>query len=547
MKGITLQSDDDKTTLFAYVEPRLLNGTFDIEAFSKYAQNHSDIDYYLIPEALMALTDSVNLALSSEIFDTIEAIIGETRDAVLELQVSNDEMSAELIVHAPYGGKTPSLFEILDLIDEKGIKRGVSEKRINKLLELTAEASGGSIISDIVAKGLPPKNGKNSRLKALVPNALDRILAPQPIGGDRVDMRDLGEILCVEPEEKLAKRLPPTDGRNGYTVMNSILTPAKGVWEAIKLGPNTVISEQEENLVLASMAGQAKFIDDLVLVEDAFESKGVNVGTGNIRYKGSVIINGDVKENMQVQACGDITVNGFVESATIESDGDIIITQGAMGKMHDADCRLIAGGNIYLAHAKGLDIACKGDLNIAKELAFSRVKCEGNIIIGTGDKPSGAIFGCEIECRKQVSAGTIGASSGSKISFDYSQGYEEINQKLLSINQIVNQLQKANTDHKLRLKTVQHKMIPAELREKLKTLSDEIESEKHLLAWLTKNRELLKEQIDTYVKSIKIVAKVEVFPGVVSILNNKTWEGQKECRSCQLYIENNNWVYEPLI
>ncbi|MDT0594192.1 DUF342 domain-containing protein [Glaciecola petra] len=547
MKGITLQSDDDKTTLFAYVEPRLLNGSFDIEALSKYAQNQSDVEYYLIPEALMALTDSVNLALSSEIYDTIESIIGETRDAFIDVQVANDEMSAELIVHAPYGGKIPSLFEILDLIDERGIKRGVSEKRINKLLELSAEASGGSIISDVIAKGLTARNGKNSRLKALVPNALDRILAPQPLTGGKVDMRDLGEILCVDPEDKLAKRLPPTKGRKGYTVMNSVLEPAGGVWEAIKLGSNTHISENNENLVLASMAGQAKFVDGMVLVEDAFESKGVNVGTGNIQYKGAVIINGDVKENMVVQACGDITVNGFVESAMIKSDGDIIITQGAMGKMHDVDCRLIAGGNIYLAHAQGLDIECKGDLHVAKELAFSRVKCSGNIIVGTGDKPSGSVFGCEIECCKNLSAGSIGASSGSKLTINYTQGYEEINHKLLSINQIISHLEKANTDHISRLEAVQLKTVPVELREKFKNLSDEVESEKELLTWLTRNRELLREQVDNYAKSIKIVANVELFPGVVSILSNKTWEGQKECRSCQLYIENNNWVYEPLI
>ena len=61
---------------------------------------------------------------------------------------------------------------------------------------------------------------------------------------------------------------------------------------------------------------------------------------------------------MQIKAAGDVTINGFVESAYIESGGDIIITEGAMGKVNDTQgefqCRLVAAGSIHVQHGQGI-------------------------------------------------------------------------------------------------------------------------------------------------------------------------------------------------
>jgi len=45
-----------------------------------------------------------------------------------------------------------------------------------------------------------------------------------------------------------------------------------------------------------------------------------------------------------------------VESAYIESGGDIIITEGAMGKVNDTQgefqCQLVAAGSIHVQHGR---------------------------------------------------------------------------------------------------------------------------------------------------------------------------------------------------
>ena len=105
-------------------------------------------------------------------------------------------------------------------------------------------------------------------------------------------------------------------------------------------------------------------------MQDTYTSAGVNSSTGDIQFDGAVVVNGDVGEDREINASGNVTINGFVESAYIHSGGDIIISEGAIGKMHDEDCRLVAGGSVYVHHAQGLNIQAGTDVNIGTQLAY---------------------------------------------------------------------------------------------------------------------------------------------------------------------------------
>src|SRR5690606_36488112 len=123
--------------------------------------------------------------------------------------------------------------------------------------------------------------------------------------------------------------------------------------------------------------------DQKMWVDDTFICKGVNVGSGNVNYDGAVLVNGDVTEKMQIIASGDVTINGFVESAYIQAGGDIIITEGAMGKVNDSateySTTLKAKGSIHVQHGQGLDISCNGSVTIGRQLAYSRITCKGEV------------------------------------------------------------------------------------------------------------------------------------------------------------------------
>ena len=62
------------------------------------------------------------------------------------------------------------------------------------------------------------------------------------------------------------------------------------------------------------------------------EIDGVNIKSGNVTFLGTVIVNGNVEDGYNVKASGNIEVNGAVGASRLESDGDIIVSQGIVGR-----------------------------------------------------------------------------------------------------------------------------------------------------------------------------------------------------------------------
>jgi uncharacterized protein (DUF342 family) len=108
---------------------------------------------------------------------------------------------------------------------------------------------------------------------------------------------------------------------------------------------------------------------------------------------------------MVIFASVDVTVNVYVESATIHAGGDIIITQGAMGKVNkngtEYSTNLISKGSFCVQHGQGLDINCVGDVNVGRQLAYSQINCKRKVTIENIDNPNGNIFACTIKCQNK--------------------------------------------------------------------------------------------------------------------------------------------------
>ena len=360
-------------------------------------------------------------------------------------------------------------------------------------------------------------------------------------------MRNLGDILCVPAKTAVAKRQAPSKGRIGYTVSGDALTPEEGEWKEAKLGSNTAFKPQDENIIIATVTGQPKFENGVMTVDDTFQTKGVNVGTGNINYEGAVLVNGDVTESMQVIAKGDVTINGFVESAVIRAGGDIIITEGAMGKMHEEDCQLIAKGSVFVQHGQGLNITAGKNLNVRKQLAYSKVKCQGKVTIGEPDKPQGNLFASEIHLGNTLSAGTVGAISGSALTIDFSDGINQLNTRYDAILASLKQLRENNFDHEVKLREIHSRHIPNSLLSQVEKIDSAFESEKHLLNWLEDiETELRQAKID-YEINARVVANKELFHGVTVKQNKRNWRSEKDYKRSVVRLVGGKWTYEPLV
>ncbi|TDF41595.1 DUF342 domain-containing protein [Alteromonadaceae bacterium M269] len=550
MQGLTLQINDNNQ-LQIIVEPSEVRGVLDAKTLITFVTKSKYSDLVIFEDKLLNVVALYNESKNTNSTKTLTEVIGERQNADIKFRISDDSMSAFVTVTAPQGGE-PASFEDLSIkAKHSGIVRGLSTKRLKMLAEWCETAKPGDTNDELIAKGLPAKNGRMSRVKPLVPNALERILKPQKSDNNKVNMRNLGDIICVKVGTKLLQRIPPTDGRAGYTVTGAEVEPQQGKWVDLDVSEGTEISPEDDNYLIAAIDGMPKFKDGRMWVDDTYICSGVNVGSGNIKYDGAVLVNGDVTENMQIEAEGDVTINGFVESARIIAKGDIIITEGAMGKVSgggdiERTTHLISQGSVHVQHGQGINIECKGNVTIGRQLAYSQIKCNGSVTVGDTDKPSGTLFSCKISCHKAVTAGTLGAVSGSQLSIDYSDGYNDLLKRREILDNLVNQLGNTVNRHKGKISEFSIDNCPPHLRDKLEQFNMLVDDETRNHEWLLAKLALLQREKDEYADNLKVTAYNKIFPGVSIKLNTKVWRAEREYRTALIAHSDHIWNYEPL-
>lgn len=550
MNEVELQLDEGNEYLDLVIHPGDVTGKIDVKSVLKMISDSQYRSFFLFEENVVSACEACSEAQKSNDDTVIAQRVAERRDAKFEYRLEDDDMVASLSITSAYGGKSPSPQKLLSEAKKLGIIKGLSIKRLKSLARQAQRAKPGEIVEDLVAKGLPVKNGKSSKLKPLVPNALERILRPQSVSGSRVDMRNLGDIICVKVGTELLRRLPPTPGRNGYTVTGTTIEAKEGDWSKFRPGDGTELSDKDENLIIASITGMPKFKNEKMWVDDTFICTGVNVGSGNIKYDGAVLVNGDVTEKMSIIAEGDVTINGFVESAFIQAGGDIIITEGAMGKVNDTNneysTTLISKGSVHVQHGQGLDVNCAGNVTVGRQLAYSRIVCGGSVTVGPIDNPNGNLFACEIQSHDAVIAGTLGAVSGSNLSIDFSNGFNSLLDRKDTLDDMLKTIKENNERHMDKIEMIRSKRIHADLKQKYKEAEDLIRNEIQLLQWLQMKAEVMKESKESYQEDIKLVANKRLYPGVTVKLNNRTWRAEREYGKAKVFYEGHQWQYEPL-
>ncbi|WP_289030099.1 FapA family protein [uncultured Paraglaciecola sp.] len=550
MLGVTLKIDENDLYLYIEISPQLVENKLDVNYIYSLIKKSEFSQLFIYEENVIDIITTYKASLKKDDKSVISARIGERKNCKIRCTILEDQLSAHLEITIGYGGKLPTTQSLINLLKKNNVKRGISTKRIAELVRKCSTANSGEILDNIVAIGLPPRAGKPSKLMPLVPNALERILMPQSVNESRVDMRNLGAIISVKIGAELLRRMPPGSGRNGYSVCGDVIEAKAGEWQNFRPGDGTVISDHDENLLVADISGMPKFKDQRMWVDDIFTCKGVNVGTGNVDYDGSVLVNGDVTEKMEITATGDITINGFVESATIKAGGDIIITEGAMGKVNDNateySTKLISKGNVHVQHGQGLDISCNGNVTIGRQLAHSKVLCKGKVTVGAIAKPNGNIFSCIINCNDGVSAGTFGAVSGSNLSIDFSEGFIRLIERKETLDELVKQLRQNSGRHMERIKLINSKSIPKDMQQRVDEANQLFQSEIQLLQWLEiKAAEVLKAKND-YQSNIQIIANKRIYPGVILKLNTKSWRPESELEATKISYLGHQWKVEPI-
>ncbi len=384
-----------------------------------------------VKNAIAELNDVLKPLQDKQTGREINYPVLERIDATISIAIDDDEMGASAAITAAQGGKHLSAKAILNAAQEAGVKKGFSKEELVKLAQLAAKEDPNNQVTSQIASGKLAINGKDAKIKHLVESAQARILRPKRREDGSVDMRDLGDIICVKVGDPLAEKVLLTSGKQGYTVTATPLSPEPGNDIVLISGEGTEFSPKNENILVSQKVGLPKVIPNGMEVDEIYKIKDVNVSSGNINFTGSVIIEGDVNEGMKVIASGDVTIGGFVESAIIESGGDITISGGIIGRKHDIEKTKVtdvnmsvsvnANGSVYAKYCQYAQISSSKDIRIENQLLHSLINVNGALKVGTEDKSNGTLIGGFIKAGVHVSAGIVGATAGSNtiISFDH--------------------------------------------------------------------------------------------------------------------------------
>jgi len=373
------------------------------------------------------IQDRFNQALADNPPKMVPLQIGQRRDAKLEFRISEDKMEAEAVVTAPYGGVSLSNEQVLNHLRNAGISKGIRKKAIEQIVTHTREAPPGATLSVPIARGKQPVNGEDTQFIPLVDDARQRVLKPQAKDEHRVDMRDLGGIASVKEGVDVLERVPPTSGIPGMTVTGEKIAAEDGKDKPLKPGTGTELSPTNPNRLRATLTGMPSFVENSCTVDDVLALQGVDVSTGHIDFDGSVFINGNVTPGMRVYADGDITVNGYVDSANLNAKGNITVTKGVIGHHRDPELleedgsypshstRIVADGTIWVAYSQYATLIPKHGLFVEKQLTHCQVITPGKIHIGgEAGAASGKIIGGQLEIANDVFVGQLGAPAGTR-------------------------------------------------------------------------------------------------------------------------------------
>lgn len=321
------------------------------------------------------------------------------KDAEIEVVLSDSDMLATMVITGPYGGEQIAATNIMQALAEAHVTKGINKLALKKVLSLSLELSKGEKVEQAVASGLQPLNGKDAQFIPLVEDANERVLAPQEENHKthKVDMRDLGETITVKEGEEVLKRVPATKGKAGYTVLGISIPPKAGNDILLKEGKGTKIDQNNPNLLRAAQSGMPIIRKSTVDVDPSMVLKNIDVTTGHVKFKGSLVISGNIEPGMIVRATGSITVGGFIESANVQAQEDIIVGKGIIGHAveegEEKACVVKTNGNIKSRYAQFSFLQAIGDIELELHCMNCTAMCTGDLTVKDANDKHGTLSG----------------------------------------------------------------------------------------------------------------------------------------------------------
>ncbi|MDY6934237.1 MAG: FapA family protein [Spirochaetota bacterium] len=456
-------------------------------------------------------------------------------DGSVSIEVAEDEMKAYAIFSPPhFSGKHLELDEVLDALDAVGVVSGIEEDRIKTYLDAMNYRE-----SLCAAEGRNPTHGRDARIDYKVRIDKSDSLFEEDEKG-QVDFRNLDLLENVVVGQLLAVKVSADEGTPGRTVKNRILPAKSGKDIVMKYGKGTILSEDGLELT-AEINGQVVFQNNKISIEPVYIVKGdVSLETGNIIFLGSIVISGNVQDNFIVRAAGNIEVKGSVQKAFLESEGDIIVRQGIVGR--DESKIESTGGSVYAKFIQTSNVIAEKDVIVSEGILHSHVDA-GDRILCNGRRAR--IVGGVIRAGGEVNARYLGSDSFTKTEIRVGTNPKVLQQisELKSMNRNINEeLNKVKLD--INTIDTQKKNSGGYLPPDKEELHNKLIEQKQKLTGKLNEIVLELDELKAYIQMLgqkgKVCVERNMFPGVDIHIKDERFSVKDPYTFIKVTLENDD-------
>lgn len=425
------------------------------------------------------------------------------------LLISADKMEAFILV-AEKGTRIRKDRLLLSL-EEKGVKSGIDYVTLERL-----EKQGADSNMVILASGKRPEAGADGWYEFFFDINIKK--EPKLLEDGSVDYQNIKWFELVRKGDVVARYHEPELGNPGRNILNEEV-PAKKGRELKHLTCKGVTLQPDKKTYIASTDGKIEYKGDGLEVTDILVLDSVTQATGNVTFNGSVYVRGEVGDGAIIRAEKDILVDGFLEGATLEAGGDIILRKGNNGGGRG---KLIAKGNVMGRFFERAKVNAGKHIN-ANYCLNSELWAEGRIEIAG---KNGILAGGNAYAAQGISAFNIGNAAGIKT--EISVGGEDpfiaesaaLDKKLRSAQRELYLLKNAYADFRRKYPPEVRNNNPVYLK-----LEDSIYAKDQEIDKLYKRQEELQKERDR-ADQVKIVIRGSLYQGVLVNINGSRWNAK---------------------
>ena len=237
----------------------------------------------------------------------------------INISLSPDEMEAYLQIDKK---NVPGRINIIIALTDKGIKNGIDFEMVDAVSKGEIDQS-----SVIIAKGTPCIDGKDGWYEFYFQTKSDNY--EELLEQDKIKFSQIEWFETVNKDQQLAYYHKSIPGKDGTTVTGKKVYAKR--CKELPLLSGTGIKKQKDNVTYIANQNGVIMLDGYTLkVTPLLKLKEVAAST-EINFTGNIIIEGNVKSGAKIHATEDVLIKGTVESAQINTEGNLILQKEFIG------------------------------------------------------------------------------------------------------------------------------------------------------------------------------------------------------------------------